>query len=136
MIQVQTFGALLLPMLLAACLGNGGELANPTRTDGSEVDPPVIVDPPPPPPVVDGPRLDVSHFKAASAKRSIDPTPAQLQGVMVNNTPVAGKLQQFNLGGYGSVGFSGPQDVVNFDIGGPPASGLGDGTFVRVFLIE
>ncbi len=121
---------------VAGCMSDGGGLSEPSRTGVSENDPDVIVDPPAPPPVVDGPRLDVSHFKAASAKRSIDPTPAQLQGVMTDSTPVVGKVQQFNLGGYGGFDFNGPSDVVNFDIGGPPASGLGDGTFIRVFMIE
>ncbi|HEX4918148.1 MAG TPA: neutral/alkaline non-lysosomal ceramidase N-terminal domain-containing protein [Limnobacter sp.] len=140
MIQIRWMGLGLAAMVLSACMGDGNNpFVEPSRTGGNEVDNPVIVDPPPPPPpppVVDGPRLDVSHFRAASAKRRIDPTPAQLQGVVVSSTPVVGKLQQFNLGGYGGFDFNGPEDVVNFDIGGPPASGIGDGTFVRVFMIE
>lgn len=81
---------------------------------------------PPNPPVL---------FRAASMQYGVDPTVAQIKGV-VDATPVVGRIQQFNLGGYGGFAFNGPSDVVNFDIGGPPATGLGDGTFVRVFVLE
>ncbi len=131
-------------LLLSACLNSDNSSVTASRTDTNENGPPVIVDPPP----GNGggndggngggnPNLlDTSQFRAASAKRNIDPTPAQIQGVVTSSTPVLGKLQQFNLGGYGGFAFNGPEDVVNFDIGGPPANGIGDGTFVRVFVLE
>ena len=128
-------------LLLSACLNSDNNSVTASRTGVSENDPPVIVDPPPGNGGGNGgggnPNLlDTSQFRAASAKRNIDPTPAQIQGVVTSNTPIIGKLQQFNLGGYGGFAFNGPEDVVNFDIGGPPANGIGDGTFVRVFVLE
>lgn len=129
-------------LVLAGCLGGSNSPPLATPTTGPNEDPVVIVDPPPPvdePDIIvdpPPPLVDTSHFRAASAKRSIDPTPEQLRGVATSNIPVVGKFQQFNLGGYGGFDFNGPEDIVNFDIGGPPASGLGDGTFVRVMVLE
>lgn len=112
-------------LLLTACLGSGSNTFENGRTQASQGG---ALD--------SGATLDTSRFKAAAAKRNIDPTPAQIKGVMTSDTPVIGKLQQFNLGGYGGFAFNGPQDLANFDIGGPPATGLGDGTFLRVFVLE
>ncbi|WP_341237101.1 neutral/alkaline non-lysosomal ceramidase N-terminal domain-containing protein [uncultured Limnobacter sp.] len=132
-------------LLLSACLGSNNDPVTASRTDTNENSSPVIVDPPPGNGGGNGGSnggggnpnlLDTSQFRAASAKRNIDPTPAQIQGVVTSSTPIVGKLQQFNLGGYGGFEFNGPEDFVNFDIGGPPANGIGDGTFVRVFVLE
>lgn len=135
------WNVVLISVLLSACMGTGDEAADGSSTQVMAAGNPLAGGNPRPgngggngggnPNL-----LDTSQFRAASAKRSIDPTPAQIQGVMTSDTPVVGKLQQFNLGGYGGFAFNGPGDVVNFDIGGPPANGIGDGTFVRVFVLE
>lgn len=111
-------------LVLSAC---GGDL--PTAGVDVVVKP-GEENPPPPPPFI-------ASYRVGAASENIDPTPSQLAGVMVGIPFITEKLQQFNLGGYGSVQPPmSPSELVNFDIGGPPASGLGDGTFVRAMAIE